>query len=127
EDEERGIVRDCHARRAAGANGFGGGRPGERRSAEESDERRTAEANQGSAGRINASGADGFRASALPGTAAAGNRRDAGNHRGGSQELPLPRDTEDALGARRFCMTDCEVIRDQFALYLYGELTFDEE
>jgi hypothetical protein len=41
--------------------------------------------------------------------------------------LPVPGDAENARGFGRFSMSDCLAIRDQLALLLYAELSFDEE
>jgi len=40
--------------------------------------------------------------------------------------LPVPRDSEDAGGFGRVCMT-CEKARSEFPFLLYGELSFDQE
>ena len=90
------------------------------------------QADQGSAGRADAARADGVRAAALPGIAAAEDRRGIGDHRGSGQELPVPGDAEDASGFGRFRMNgygdmSCAAAREQLALLLYGELSFDEE
>ena len=52
---------------------------------------------------------DGFRTAPLPGAAIESHRRGPRYHRGSRQELPVPRDTEDACRARRFCM-NCDVV-----------------
>ncbi len=86
----------------------------------------TEEANSGSFGRIDAAGAGGFRDETLPGHAPANDWGSDGHVGGSREELPVPGDAENARGFRRFRMT-CEEARKNLPLFLYGELSFDEE
>src|SRR5262249_7377663 len=69
---------------------------------------------------------DGVRVETLSGDAAADYRRDSGYDRRGRQELFVPSHPKDARGIGRLPM-NCDLVKEQIALYVYGELAAQEE
>ena len=76
---------------------------------------------------INAARTNGVRTKALSRIASAAHRGNFGDDRRSGEKLPVPGDAKNEGCFGRFCMSDCGAIKDLFTLYLYGELSFDEE